>query len=113
MAAPILWAPGKMRSFCRKSYVHKIPRFRGGGVFWVGGGGECPFYFYDARGFFLSNFPPAVLGPEMAAPVLRAPGIFWFFLNRLRGGGYFGFWGGGGVGKVPILFLWRGDFSDF
>ena len=38
MAAPILWAPGKMRSFCRKTYVHKIPRFRGGGYFGFGGG---------------------------------------------------------------------------
>ena len=38
MAAPILWAPGKMFRFCRKTNVHKIPRFGGGGVFWVGGG---------------------------------------------------------------------------
>ena len=49
---------------------------------------------------------PAILGPEMAAPILRAPGIFAFFLQknlhahkipRLRGGGYFGVWGGGGA----------------
>ena len=26
------------------------------------------------------NFPLAILGPEMAAPILRAPGIFWSFL---------------------------------
>ena len=26
------------------------------------------------------KFPPAILGPEMAAPILWAPGIFWFFL---------------------------------
>ena len=53
MAAPILWAPGKMRPFCRKSHVHKIPCFRGGGVFWVlgGGGGECRFYFYGREDF--------------------------------------------------------------
>ena len=25
-------------------------------------------------------FPSAILGPEMAAPILWAPGIFWFFL---------------------------------
>ena len=50
-AAPILWTPGKMRPFCRKSYVHKIPRFRGG-VFWVlGGGGKCRFYFYGRDDF--------------------------------------------------------------
>ena len=28
----------KMRSFCRKTYVHKIPRFRGGGILGLGGG---------------------------------------------------------------------------
>ena len=39
MAAPVLWTPGKMLSFCRKTYVHKIPRFRGGGYFGFGGGG--------------------------------------------------------------------------
>ena len=50
MAAPILWTPGKMRPFCRKSHVHKIPRFRGG-VFWVWGGGECQFHFYGRADF--------------------------------------------------------------
>ena len=38
MAAPILWAPGKMRSFCRKNHVHKIPPL--GGI--LGFGGETP-----------------------------------------------------------------------
>ena len=52
MAAPILWTPGKMRPFCRKSHVHKIPRFRGGGgVFWVLGGGSADFIFMGARIF--------------------------------------------------------------
>ena len=55
MAAPILWAPGKMRSFCRKTYVHKIPRFRVGGEFWVWGGGGADFIFVDA-GIFLTFF---------------------------------------------------------
>ena len=50
MAAPILWAPGKMRSFCRKTYVHKIPRFRRGGSFGFGGG-ECRFNFYGRGNF--------------------------------------------------------------
>ena len=37
--------------FCRKNPVHKIPRFRGG-VFWVlGGGGKCRFYFYVRADF--------------------------------------------------------------
>ena len=50
MAAPILWTPGKMRSFCRKTNVHKIPRFRGGGYFgfW---GGSADFIFMGARIF--------------------------------------------------------------
>ena len=26
------------------------------------------------------KFPPVILGPEMVAPILWAPGIFWFFL---------------------------------
>ena len=52
-AAPILWTPGKMRSFCRKTYVHKIPPFRGGGGifgFWWGGG-KADFIFMGARIF--------------------------------------------------------------
>ena len=62
------------------------------------------------------KFPPAILGPEMAAPILWAPGIFWFFLLEnphahkippFRGG----FWNflEGGV-EVPILFLWAWGF---
>ena len=44
----------KMRSFCRKTHVHKIPRFRGG-VFWVwGGGGSADFIFMGARIFLIS-----------------------------------------------------------
>ena len=45
-----------MRSFCRKDHVHKIPRFRGGVVFWVflGGGGSADFIFMGARIFLIS-----------------------------------------------------------
>ena len=50
MAAPILWTPGKMRSFCRKNPVHKIPRFRGGGGI-LGLGGGADFIFMGARIF--------------------------------------------------------------
>ena len=42
MAAPILWAPGKIAFFLQENLrAHKIPRFRGGGIFWIflGGGG--------------------------------------------------------------------------
>ena len=54
MAAPILWTPGKMRSFCRKTCVHKIPRFRGGGYFGFGGwGGSADFIFMGARIFLI------------------------------------------------------------
>ena len=49
MAAPILWTPGKMRSFCRKNHVRKIPPFKGGGV--GGGGGSADFIFMGARIF--------------------------------------------------------------
>ena len=49
MAAPILWTPGKMRSFCRKTHVHKIPRLGGGG--W--GGGEVPIFFFMGARIFL------------------------------------------------------------
>ena len=53
VGASILWTPGKMRSFCRKTHVHKIPRFRGGGVFWVWGGwgGSADFVLMGARIF--------------------------------------------------------------
>ena len=58
---------------------------------------------------------PAILGPEMAAPILWAPGIFcWkppmpikFLL--LGGGGGWGFLEGREV-EVPILFLWAWGF---
>ena len=43
----------KMHPFCRKSHVHKIPRFIGGGYLGLGGGGrEVPILFLWARGFF-------------------------------------------------------------
>ena len=51
MAAPILWTPGKNASLLQENHVHKIPRFRGGGVFWVLGGGECRFNFYGRADF--------------------------------------------------------------
>ena len=47
MAAPILWTPGKMHSFCRKNHVRKIPLFWG----WFWGGGSADFIFMGARIF--------------------------------------------------------------
>ena len=51
MGAPTLWTPGKMRSFCRKNHVRKIPLFGGG--FWGGGGGSADFIFMGARIFLI------------------------------------------------------------
>ena len=44
-----------MRPFCRKSHVHKFPRFGGGGIlgFW-GGGGSADFIFMGARIFLIA-----------------------------------------------------------
>ena len=52
MGAPILWTPGKTRSFSRKNHVRKIPLFLGG--FW-GGGGSADFIFMGARIFLKSG----------------------------------------------------------
>ena len=52
MGASILWTPGKMRSFCRKTSM-SIKFLVLGGEFWVlGGGGESADLFLWARGFF-------------------------------------------------------------
>ena len=54
MAAPILWTPGKMRSFCRKKKPMSIKfSFWGGGVFWVLGGGGADFIFMGVRTFLI------------------------------------------------------------
>ena len=60
MGAPILWTPGKMRSFCRKNHVRKTPLFWGG---FGGGGGECRFYFYG-RADFSEIFLESLESPE-------------------------------------------------
>ena len=67
----------------------------------------------------IRNFPPVIPGPEMAAPILWAPGIFWFFLLDnphahkipLFRGGVLGFFRKGGW-KCQFYFYGRGDFSD-
>ena len=64
------------------------------------------------------KFLSAILGPEMAAPILWAPRISVFFLQenlhvhkipRFGGEGILGL---GGWGGVPILFLWARGFSE-
>ena len=73
--------------------------------------------YFRKKSVISIKFPPVILGPEMAAPILWAPGIFWFFLlenphahkiHRFRGG-VVGFFRRGGV-EVLILFLWAWGF---
>ena len=47
----------KKRPFCRKNHVHKIPRFRGGGILGFLGGGGVPILFLWARGFLWEKQP--------------------------------------------------------
>ena len=65
------------------------------------------------------KFPPVILGPEMAAPILWAPGIFWLFLQEnphahkippFRGGGVLGFFRRGGGGSANFIFMGVGFF---
>ena len=65
------------------------------------------------------TFPPVILGPEMAAPILRTPGIFWFFLlenshahtiPRFRGGGGCWVFLEGGGGSADFIFMGVGIF---
>ena len=65
------------------------------------------------------KFPPVILEPEMAAPILWAPGIFCFFLLEnphahkippFRGG-FWVFLEGGGW-KCQFYVYGRGDFSE-
>ena len=65
------------------------------------------------------KFPPVILGPEMAAPILWAPGILGFFLLEnphahkippFRGGSWFFLEGGGW--KCQFYFYGRGDFFE-
>ena len=66
--------------------------------------------------------PPVILGPEMAVPILWAPGTFGFFLLenphahkippfRGGGGGCWGFLERGGW-KCQFYCYGRGDFSE-
>ena len=63
----------------------------------------------------ISIFWPAILGPEMAAPILWAPKNAFLSagkphahkIPRFRGGGGISFFWGQ---EVPILFLWARGF---
>ena len=71
MAAPILWTPGKLRPFCRKNHVHKIPRFRGGGgILGLGGeGGEVPILFLWETRILLKCGQLHMQGSDIRVPV--------------------------------------------
>ena len=52
MGASILWTPGKMLSFCRKTMSIKFLVLEGGGgILGFGWGGECRFYLYGRADF--------------------------------------------------------------
>ena len=70
MAAPILWARGKIALFLQENlHAHKIPHFRGGGgILGFGGGGGAVFIFMGARIFL--RIAQAVL---QGAPFPRGP----------------------------------------
>ena len=66
------------------------------------------------------KFPPVILGPELAAPILWAPGMFWFFLLEnphahkippFRGG-FWVFLEEGGGWKCQFYFYGRKDFLN-
>ena len=61
------------------------------------------------------NFPHAILGPEMAAPILWAPGIFGLFLQENPSAHKIPLWGGGGFflrggGSANYIFMGVGIF---
>ena len=76
MAAPILWTPGKMPSFCRRTSMSiKFFVFWGGGGFWVlRGGGGCRFYFYG-RGDFseFSCWSDSQIASNLRFAIFSAP----------------------------------------
>ena len=81
--------------------------------------GNGPWKQHSVRRSLMSMiFPPVTLGLEMAAPILWAPGIFWFFLlenphahkiPRFRGGGSWLF--GRSGGSANFIFMGVG-FCD-
>ena len=71
---------------------------------------ENGFRIKSTKNLMPVTFPPAILGPEMAAPILWAPGIFGFFLLENPMPIKFLFFGGGGFERgmeAPILLLFR------
>ena len=59
----------KMRSFCRKNHVRKIPLFLGG-VFW-GGGGSADFIFMGRADFSEIRVAAITLASDSAIAIAR------------------------------------------
>ena len=81
---------------------------------------ECSYASYSEKSSCPQNLLPANLGPEMAAPILWAPGKMRSFCRKtampvkflvLGGGGYFGL-GVGGGGSADFIFMGAGIFSE-
>ena len=94
---------GDFRGLVGPNVCVRAPFWFPSGAFWLTTGDlfclQLELFCLQAKLFLMSiKFPPAILGPEMAAPILWAPCIFWFF---------------GGRGEVPILFLWAWGFFRF
>ena len=56
------------------------------------------------------NFLSAILGPEMAAPILWAPGKCILSAGKTTPIKFLVLGGGGFGGEVPIIFLWARGF---
>ena len=119
MGASILWPPGKHAfSLQEKLHVHKIPRFRGGGVLWVWVGGALiflcllfwiSFFFFFARNFlaFLSVFPffpRDFRGSALWEKSLLFRVVFLAFSKKARKGR---------SRECRFYFYGRADFSEF
>ena len=85
-----------------------------------------PIRLFRKKNVMSIRFLPAIPGPEMAAPILWTPGIFWFFLLEnphaampikfllLGGGGGVGVsWTGGGGGSANFIFMGAGIFPNY
>ena len=96
---------------CQSQMPQDVPRFC---VVWEHT--VCQSTFKHQKKRDVHKISPVTLGPEMAAPILWAPGIFWFFLlenphaHKIPPfkGGVLGFLEGGV--EVAILFLWAWGF---
>ena len=103
-----------MRSFCRKNHVRKIPLFWG---WFLGGGGECRFYFYGRADF--SDRGPVRDTPHIAQYLFEVvsqrgvshPFCLVFMWCRASIAEIPFLWGGGGVSHLHFACSLRGKRS--